>query len=119
MRRYLVPLSAILALAGPDMLAASQGDAMKITLEMSGGVTGLRTTRTVDVDALPAEQKAEAARLVAAAKAEAADGGKDAAGSAPVLKITIDGGATLRQSAGQSPAFSALFDWVNRHAQPR
>jgi hypothetical protein len=93
---------------------------MKITLEMSGGVTGLRTTRTVDVDAMPAEQKAEAARLVAAAKAEAADGGKDAAGSAPMLKITIDGGATLRQSAaGQSPAFSALFDWVNRHARPR
>jgi hypothetical protein len=111
-----------LDLASGDLL-------MKIGLAVHGGLAaGMRLgrpARTLDVDALPAAEKAKLADLIAAAEREAASGEARESRGADLQSYTIsieraDGPLELRVSdSTMTPAFGALLDAIQNHLRGR
>jgi hypothetical protein len=100
---------------------------MKVSLAIEGGVAhfpGLARPRTVDLDALPTDERAELARLVAAADPDAAweDAPPTAArgGDRRVYVISVEddfGAVTQRRvpEPVQDPALRELIDYLRSH----
>ncbi|SAL55822.1 hypothetical protein AWB73_06133 [Caballeronia turbans] len=97
---------------------------MHAELTTDGGFAafpGLARPVILDEGDLSAQDGAEFARLVAAARDEASAPGPRAAKPVPdgrTYRINIDGGDALRLKAADPaipPAFAALMDFVKRH----
>jgi hypothetical protein len=98
---------------------------MKISLATHGGQIAAiqrgRPPRVLDADALTQAQKAEVARLIAAAEREARSSTAKEPRGADLMSYVIrvegeNAPVELRQSdSAMSPAFAALLDWLHDH----
>ena len=97
---------------------------MRVTLNTGGGqLPGANRPRSIDVEKLGEADRAEFARLLAAARTEgagAAAGGAAGARDAKSYTVTVEDGSgptVLRGSdVHTTRAFEGLLDWIQRHA---
>jgi hypothetical protein len=96
---------------------------MRVTLTTGGGqLPGANRPRSIDVEKLGEADRAEFARLLAAARGEGAGasaGGAAGARDAKSYTVTFDdgGGPTVLRGndVNMSRAFEGLLDWIQRH----
>ncbi len=97
---------------------------MKVKLERSGGVTGIRRTVTVDATALPPERAAQLRRLVADARLSTFPEHPTAPAGRPdrfVYRLTVEDDAGARavtvSEDSTSEEMRRLLDWVQATAE--